>query len=100
MPTMSFNPRENLAVAGGYTGMGVATANLSGRVLTDLMTGRQSELTTLPMVGHRSPNWEPEPFRYIGVRYVQQRFVSIDRRAEQNGEPPSGNTLAERLTRH
>lgn len=100
MPTMSFNLRENLATARGYTGMGVATANLSGRVLTDLMMGRQSQLTTLPMVGHRSPNWEPEPFRYIGVRYVQQQFMSIDRRAEQTGESPSGNTLAERLTRH
>lgn len=53
--------------AGGYVGDGVATTNLAGRTLADLITGRTSELTTLPWVGHRSPNWEPEPLRWIGA---------------------------------
>jgi glycine/D-amino acid oxidase-like deaminating enzyme len=39
MPTMAYDPKLNLATARGYTGNGVSTANLAGRVLTDLITG-------------------------------------------------------------
>ena len=53
--------------AGGYVGDGLSTTNLSGRTLSDLITGRDSELIRLPWVGHRSPRWEPEPFRWLGV---------------------------------
>ena len=49
MPTMGFNPRTGVALAYGYTGEGVATSNLSGRVLTDLITETDSPLTRLPM---------------------------------------------------
>jgi glycine/D-amino acid oxidase-like deaminating enzyme len=100
MPTMAYDPALGLATARGYTGNGVATANLSGRVLADLITGADSEITHLPCVNHRSRNWEPEPFRYLGVRYVQRAFWRIDQQAERTGQPPTGKTLAERLTRH
>jgi glycine/D-amino acid oxidase-like deaminating enzyme len=53
--------------AGGYVGDGVGTTNLAGRTLTDLALGRDSELTRLPWVGHRSPRWEPEPLRWLGM---------------------------------
>lgn len=100
MPTMSYDPALGLATARGYTGQGVATANLSGRVLADLISGTDSELTHLPTVGHRSPAWEPEPLRWLGVRYVQLGFQRVDARAERTGRPPTGRTLAERLGRH
>ena len=29
--------------------------------------GRDTALTTLPWVGHRSPRWEPEPLRWLGI---------------------------------
>ena len=56
-----------LAWAGGYVGDGVGTSNLAGRTLADLVLGRDSELVTLPWVGHRSPRWEPEPLRWLGI---------------------------------
>ncbi|HSK27514.1 MAG TPA: FAD-binding oxidoreductase [Jiangellales bacterium] len=55
------------AWAGGYVGDGVATSNLAGRTLADLLVGRDSDLVTLPWVGHRSRRWEPEPLRWLGV---------------------------------
>jgi glycine/D-amino acid oxidase-like deaminating enzyme len=58
---------RGLAWAGGYVGDGVATANLAGRTLADLILGADSELTALPWVGHRSPRWEPEPLRWLGI---------------------------------
>jgi glycine/D-amino acid oxidase-like deaminating enzyme len=53
--------------AGGYVGDGLSTTNLAGRTLADLITGKDSEITTLPWVGHRSPRWEPEPLRWLGI---------------------------------
>lgn len=53
--------------AGGYVGDGLSTTNLAGRTLAQLLTGTESELTTLPWVGHRSPEWEIEPLRFIGA---------------------------------
>ncbi|HET7306093.1 MAG TPA: FAD-binding oxidoreductase [Segeticoccus sp.] len=53
--------------AGGYVGDGVTTTNLAGRTLADLVTGRSSDLVDLPWVNHRSPRWEPEPLRWLGI---------------------------------
>ena len=47
-------PASGLGWAGGYVGDGVATSNLAGRTLADLALGRDSDLTGLPWVGHRS----------------------------------------------
>lgn len=100
LPTMSYDRPGGVATARGYTGQGVATANLSGRVLADLITGTDSPLTALPTVGHHSPDWEPEPLRWLGIRYVQRGYLRIDAEAERSGTPPTGKTLAERLGRH
>ena len=85
MPTMRYDPREGVAYAGGYTGTGVATANLAGRVLADLILRRDSDLTKLPPVNHRPRRWEPEPFRFLGVRLVQRGFARLDAKAEATG---------------
>jgi len=53
--------------AGGYVGDGVATTNLAGRTLADLVTGAESELVSLPWVNHHSRAWEPEPLRWLGI---------------------------------
>lgn len=53
--------------AGGYVGDGVATTNLAGRTLADLVTGSSSDLVSLPWVNHRSRDWEPEPLRWLGI---------------------------------
>jgi glycine/D-amino acid oxidase-like deaminating enzyme len=56
-----------LAWAGGYVGDGVGTSNLAGRTLADLVLERDTDLVTLPWVGHRSRRWEPEPLRWLGI---------------------------------
>ena len=57
---------DGIATAVGYVGDGLSTTNLAGRTLADLITGRSSALTALPWVNHHSPDWEPEPLRFIG----------------------------------
>jgi glycine/D-amino acid oxidase-like deaminating enzyme len=56
-----------LGWAGGYVGDGVSTTNLAGRTLRDLVLERDTDLTRLPWVGHRSPAWEREPLRWLGI---------------------------------
>ena len=56
-----------LGWAGGYVGDGLSTTNLAGRTLADLVTGADSDLVTLPWVGHHSRSWEPEPLRWLGI---------------------------------
>ncbi len=99
-PTMAFDPATGIASARGYVGHGVSTTNLAGRVLADLVTGTRSPLTELPVVNHRSPDWEIEPFRYLGVRYAQWALGRLDERIARTGRPPSGRSIAERLSSH
>jgi glycine/D-amino acid oxidase-like deaminating enzyme len=99
-PTFAFDPRSGIASARGYTGHGVSTANLAGRTLADLVTGEQSALTELPLANHRSPSWEVEPFRWLGIRYTQGAMSRLDRRSEATGRPPTGRSLAERIASH
>jgi glycine/D-amino acid oxidase-like deaminating enzyme len=99
-PTISFDRQRGVAGARGYVGHGVAPSNLAGRTLAELIGGQQTERTELPLVGHRSRWWEPEPLRWLGVRFVQTALGRVDRLAEQSGRPPRGRSLEEWLARH
>jgi glycine/D-amino acid oxidase-like deaminating enzyme len=97
MPTMGFNPRTGVALAYGYSGEGVATANLSGRVLTDLLTETDSDLARLPMASHQPVPWEPEPLRSLGVNLVRRsRYKEIEQ-VERTGTYPEKPSLAARV---
>jgi glycine/D-amino acid oxidase-like deaminating enzyme len=73
------------AWAGGYVGNGVSTANLAARTLVDLMLGRESELVSLPWVGHRARAFEPEPLRFLGARSLYLAFRAADRAEARGG---------------
>ena len=68
-------------------GDGVSTTNLAGRTLADLITGSDSELVRLPWVGHRSPRWEPEPLRWLGLNAGLQVMNLADREERRTGRP-------------
>ncbi len=81
------DPATGLGWAGGYVGDGVATTNLAGRTLADLITGTDSEITRLPWVGHRSPRWEPEPLRWLEANAGLQTMSWADRLEARTGRP-------------
>jgi glycine/D-amino acid oxidase-like deaminating enzyme len=76
-----------LGWAGGYVGDGVSTTNLAGRTLADLVLGRDTDLTRLPWVDHRSPRWEPEPLRWIGINAGRSVASLADRRETRRRRP-------------
>jgi len=99
-PAITLDRGSGIASARGYTGRGVAVANIAGRTLGDLITGEETALTALPLVNHRSPDWEPEPLRWLGVRYTQWALGRLDRWTERTGKAPTGRTLGERIASH
>ncbi len=97
MPTMGFNPRTGIAMAFGYSGEGVATSNLSGRILADLITETESALTLLPMASHTPVPWEPEPLRSLGVNLVRRSRYKEAERVEKTGRYSERPSLASRM---
>jgi glycine/D-amino acid oxidase-like deaminating enzyme len=85
--SVGYDRHRGLAWGGGYVGDGVATANLAGRTLAQLITGRESDLTQLPWVGHRSRDWEPEPLRWLGVNGGRLLMAYADRAEARSGKP-------------
>jgi glycine/D-amino acid oxidase-like deaminating enzyme len=86
--SVGLDAASGLAWAGGYVGDGVGTSNLAGRTLRDLVLGRDTDLTALPWVGHRSRRWEPEPLRWLGVN-AGLRAMGVADREEQITRRPS-----------
>lgn len=96
-PSVGIDRAAGVAWAGGYVGEGVAAANLAGRTLADLILERDSDLTTLPWVGHRSRAWEPEPARWLGITAMLRLTARADRAEERTDRPSRIGALADRL---
>ncbi len=84
---MAFDRNSGMGWAGGYSGHGVVSSNIAGRTLADLVLGRDSDLTTLPWVGHRSRRWEPEPLRFLASRAIVKVLEDADRHEDASGRP-------------
>ncbi len=99
-PSVTWDPATRTGRAGGYVGDGVAATNLAGRTLADLVLGRSTPVTELPWVGHRSPSWEPEPLRWLGINGSLRLARLADLEEERTGRPSRVGALLGRLTGH
>ncbi len=98
MPGVHLDRDTGLGWVGGYVGEGVAPSNLAGRTMRDLVLGRDTELTRLPLVEPPIRRWEPEPLRFIGAAVVAT-MRNVGTRRELRTDRPSrlitmGNRLA------
>ena len=84
--SVGLDRRTGVAWGGGYVGDGVGAANLAGRTLADLILERDSDLVRLPWVNHRSPRWEPEPLRWVGVNAGLQAMSRADGEEARRGK--------------
>lgn len=100
MPTVSFDKSSRIGTAHGYTGQGVSTTNLAGRLLAGLVGEKPTGLESLPLAQRQSPTWEPEPLRWLAVRYMQDAFLRIDTALESGRSRPMDSPLTEFLGRH
>ena len=98
--SVRYDPATGLGSAGGYVGDGVATTNLAGRTLADLVTGRRTDLTALPWVNHRSRRWEPEPLRWLGINAGLRLASAADADERRSGRASRIGPVLARLTGH
>ena len=97
--SITFDRVTGLARAGGLAGHGVIASSLCGRTLADLILERgNTELTTLPWVGHHSRSWEPEPARLVAQRLITAVLASADRVEDAGGGPARRSRLVARFT--
>ena len=99
-------PRWGWTSAPGWPGQAAtsatasATTNLAGRTLADLVLDRDSDLVRLPWVDHRSPRWEPEPLRWLGVSAALAMMTGADAEERRTGRPSRRAALLSRVLGH
>ena len=83
--SVSYSRERGYGQAGGYSGHGLAAANVAGRTLADLVLRRKSDLVSLPWVDHRSRRWEREPLRYLASRAIIRVLRDADVTEDASG---------------
>ncbi len=73
--------RDRVAYALGYTGLGVGASRFGARVMLDLLSGEQTELTGLRLVRGKPVPFPPEPLAYLGIQATRWSLAQADRRA-------------------
>jgi glycine/D-amino acid oxidase-like deaminating enzyme len=71
--------RGRVAYALGFTGLGVGATRFGARVMLDLLSGTDSELTRLDMVRSKPIPFPPEPLAYLGVQATRWSLDRADR---------------------
>lgn len=97
-PSVALDEATGMARAGGYVGDGVATSNLAGRLLRNLILKQDEDINRLPIVNHRSPPWEREPLRWLGVNFGLTAAGVADGEERLTGQPSRVAKLLEALT--
>ncbi len=92
-PSVGHDRELQMAWAGGYVGDGVALAQLAGATLADLLVGRRTDRTELAWVGHRSPRWEPEPLRWLGINAGLRTALAADAQERRRGRTTFGSVV-------
>ncbi|MEM8924025.1 MAG: FAD-binding oxidoreductase [Actinomycetota bacterium] len=99
VPGLDYDAAAGHGFLGGYVGEGVAAANLAGRTMAELVAGVETERTGLPWVGARARRWEPEPFRWLGVRASRRILAAADDREYRTDREAGASFRLSRLLR-
>ena len=86
-PYVQFDNARGFGRLGGYAGDGVTMSFLASKILAQLVTGRESELTHLHFVNKKIRKWEPEPLRYLAVNSMVKLSGIADKEEARTGRP-------------
>lgn len=92
--TVSLDPSSGLGVTGGYVGDGVTSAFVAGRAMACAI---DEGSTDFPLFGHRSPRWEPEPARWIGINALNRWAAFLDDREARGRKSDRSRRIFDRL---
>lgn len=71
--------RDNVFYGYGYCGNGIALTHTTGKILRDLILGRQSTYTRLLFVNGKERPFPPEPLTYLGAKGMSALLALQDR---------------------
>lgn len=74
----------NLIYGLGYTGHGIGTTRLAGKIMAHLALSRASDLLTLKMVTDKPFPYPPEPIRGLSVAAVTHSLQKVDAGEDPN----------------
>lgn len=72
----------------GWSGNGVGPSRLGGRILASLALGRDDDWSRCSLVGRKCKTFPPEPFRYVGGKFVRNAVIRKEK-AEMQGQHPN-----------
>jgi glycine/D-amino acid oxidase-like deaminating enzyme len=73
--------RGRVAYATGYTGLGVGATRFGANVMLDLLSGQETERTTLKMVRTKPIPFPPEPLATAAIQATRWSIAQADRHA-------------------
>ncbi len=62
----------------GYTGHGIGSTRIAGKILAHLADAKESDLLSLKMVTHKPFPYPPEPLRSLSVNAVTKSLQQVD----------------------
>jgi len=101
--TSRFVPRIGSLEAGrlrypfGYSGHGVAPSHTAGRILRDLVLGRDTDDTRVCFVERPQPEFSPEPLAWIGGELTRRLMLRQDRQMDAGSDAGDADPLLLRL---
>jgi glycine/D-amino acid oxidase-like deaminating enzyme len=87
MASIGWLKGKRLMYALGYSGHGVGPSQLAGKMVRDLMLGRQTELLELPMVSLKPVPLPPEPLKGMMIGLGQRFLMKVDDTGGKGGGP-------------
>ncbi|MBP1326028.1 glycine/D-amino acid oxidase-like deaminating enzyme [Leucobacter exalbidus] len=84
--SVTYDSATGVGSSGGYSGHGVAAANIGGKALAHLITEKDDAGLSQPWIGHKSRNWEPEPLRFIASRAIISILEKADNKEDATGK--------------
>lgn len=76
---------RKVAMAAGFTGLGVGASRFAGTVMLDLLSGEETELTRLEMVRKLPLPFPPEPVAWLGITMTTKALIRADENEGRRG---------------
>ena len=87
LPFFESAPGGALHAGLGFSGHGLTSTKLGGKILTSLVLGEDDRWSRMPVVGPPLANVPPEPVRWPLVKSVAWAHEALDGAAEKDRHP-------------
>jgi glycine/D-amino acid oxidase-like deaminating enzyme len=99
LPFVGTVPDSRIHYAAGFSGNGVGPSWLAAQALASLVTAREDEWTTLPLVERRRRRLPPEPLKRLGGGLVRAAALAVEEADDAGRRAPPGARAISSLPR-